>query len=105
MNEEVVDLTSDFEGGKEMNSKGVNGEDIAVNNGKAEQESIELNTRMQGKMDNTNNKKNANLVESIEEIEKRKDELKKKMAVLRKLDTVCHRCVENIAAVLYTPKD
>lgn len=30
MNEEVVDLTSDFEGGKEMNSKGVNGEDIAV---------------------------------------------------------------------------
>eukprot|EP00890_Picochlorum_soloecismus_P000959 jgi/Picsp_1/1864/NSC_05331-R1_---NA--- len=81
---EQVDLTSDWECRKETD-KGTNcSGEIVVNNGKADHESIKLNTEMQEKKENFTN----NLVESIEKIEKRKQELKEKMASMRKLDTV-----------------
>jgi hypothetical protein len=87
MSDEVVDLTMNGEEGQGMDESTKNGKDV-VSNSKADQES-RLDIKTQQKTQNQCNiTTNNNLDESLEKVEKRKQELRQKMAKLRKLDSV-----------------
>lgn len=96
----MVYLTLDREEGKEMDKSLKNGD---VSNSKEEQESS-LDIEMQQKVKNqSNTTTDNNLDESLEKVEKRKQELKQRMAQLRKLDSVLPQlCGKYRCGIIYT---